>query len=108
DDPADRPAADFLEPGSRWNPLLNAVGNYISGGELADVSARDLASYDDTGVNWRVTEGDGTLVETYAAPLDLRRDCPVTLIDHAGARLRIATPQGDIAARAAIVAVPAS
>jgi len=108
DDPVDRPAADFLEPGSRWNPLLNAVGNYISGGELADVSARDLASYDDTGVNWRVTEGYGTLVETYAAPLDLRRDCSVTLIDHAGARLRIATPQGDIAARAAIVAVPAS
>jgi monoamine oxidase len=108
DDPVDRPAADFLAPGSRWNPLLNAVGNYISGGELADVSARDLASYDDSGVNWRVSEGYGTLVETYAAPLDLRRDCPVTRIDHAGARLRIATPHGDIAARAAIVAVPAS
>jgi monoamine oxidase len=107
-DPVDRPAADFLEPASRWNPLLNAVGNYISGGELEDVSARDLASYHDTGTNWRVTQGYGTLVETYAAPLDLRLDCPVTLIDHSGPRLRIVTPQGDVAARAAIVAVPAS
>jgi monoamine oxidase len=104
----DAPAADFLEPGSRWNPLLNAVGNYISGGELADVSARDLASYHDSGINWRVSEGYGTLVETYAAPLDLRVDCPVTRIDHSGPRLRIVTPQGDIAARAAIIAVPAS
>jgi monoamine oxidase len=107
-DPVDRPAAAFLAPGSRWNPLLNAIGNYISGGELADVSARDLASYHDTGLNWRVTQGYGTLVETYAAPLDLRFDCPVSLIDHSGGRLRIVTPHGDIAARAAIVAVPAS
>ena len=105
-DPADRPAADFLEPGSRWNPLLNAVGNYISGGELTDVSARDLASYHDSGTNWRVSEGYGTLVETYAAPLDLRFNCPVTLIDHSGPWLRIVTPQGDIAARAMISPPP--
>jgi monoamine oxidase len=108
DDPVDRPASDFLEPGSRWNPLLNAVGNYISGGELASVSARDLAVYRDTGTNWRVTEGYGALIETYAAPLDVRLDCPVTVIDHSGPRLRVATPRGDISARAAIVAVPAS
>ena len=107
DDAVDRPAAAFLEPGSRCKPLLNAIGNYISGGELADVSARDLASYHDTGVNWRVTQGYGTLVQTYAAPLDLRFDCPVSLIDHSGARLRIVTPRGEIAARAALVAVPA-
>jgi monoamine oxidase len=108
EDPVDRPTAQLLEPGSRWNPLLNAIGNYISGGELADVSVRDLASYHDSGANWRVTQGYGTLVETFAGPLDLRLDCPVTLIDHSGPRLRIVTPQGDITARAAIVAVPAS
>jgi monoamine oxidase len=55
-----------------------------------------------------VTEGYGALVETYAAPLDVRLDCPATLIDHAGKRLRIATPRGDIHARAAIIAVPTS
>jgi monoamine oxidase len=108
EDPLDRPASDFLEPGSRWNPLLNAVGNYISGGELDCVSARDLALYHETGTNWRVTEGYGALVEAYAAPLDIRLDCPVTVIDHSGPRLRVATPRGDISARAAIVALPAS
>jgi monoamine oxidase len=108
EDPVDRAASDFLEPGSPWNPLLNAVGNYISGGELDSVSARDLALYHDTGTNWRVTEGYGALVAAYAAPLDVRLDCPVTVIDHSGPRLRVATPRGDISARAAIVAVPAS
>jgi monoamine oxidase len=104
----DRPASDFLEPGNRWNPLLNSVSTYISGVELDQVSVHDLNNYHDSGTNWRVTEGYGALVEAYAAPLDVRLDCPATLIDHAGKRLRIATPNGDIAARAAIVAVPTS
>jgi monoamine oxidase len=50
--------------------------------------------------------GYGALVEAYAAPLDIRRDCPVTLIDHSGARVRVVTPQGELFARAVIVAVP--
>jgi monoamine oxidase len=106
--PPDRPASDFLEPGNRWNALLNSVSTYISGVELDQVSVHDLNNYRDSGTNWRVTEGYGALVEAYAAPLDVRLDCPATLIDHSGKRLRIATPNGDIAARAAIVAVPTS
>ena len=104
----DRPASDFLEPDNPWNPLLNSVSTYISGAELDQVSVHDLNNYHDSGENWRVTEGYGALVEAYAAPLDVRLDCPATLVDHSGKRLRIATPKGDIAARAAIVAVPTS
>ena len=50
----------------------------------------------------------GALVEAFAAPLDVRLECPATMIDHSGKRLRIETPHGDIRARAAIVAVPTS
>jgi monoamine oxidase len=109
-DPADRdrPAADFLEPGNRWNALLNSLSTYISGIELDQVSVHDLNNYHDSGENWRVVEGYGTLVEAFAAPLDVRLDCPATAIDHSGRHLRIATPHGDIRARAAIVAVPTS
>jgi monoamine oxidase len=109
-DPAlpDRPAADFLEPGNRWNALINSLSTYISGVELDQVSVHDLNNYHDSGENWRVTQGYGALVEAFAAPLDVRLDCPATLIDHSGGHLRIATPQGDIRARAAIVAVPTS
>ncbi|HEY2138033.1 MAG TPA: NAD(P)/FAD-dependent oxidoreductase [Xanthobacteraceae bacterium] len=104
----DIPAAALLEPGERWNPLINALSTYISGVELDQVSVRDLGNYHDSGENWRVLDGYGALVEAYAAPLDVRLDCPATLIDHAGPRLRIETPQGVLVARAAIVTVPTS
>ncbi len=104
----DRPAADFLEPGNRWNPLLDAISTYISGAELDQVSVRDLGNYRDSGENWRVVEGYGALVEAFGASLDVRLDCPATLIDHSGKHLRIETPRGEIRTRAAIVAVPTS
>jgi monoamine oxidase len=104
----DCPASNFLEPGNRWNTLLDSLSTFISGVELDQVSVRDLNNYHDSGVNWRVVEGYGTLVETFAAPLDVRLECPATLIDHSGRHLRIETPRGDLRARAAIVAVPTS
>jgi monoamine oxidase len=104
----DRPASDFLEPGNRWNPLINSLSTYISGAELEKVSVHDLNNYHDSGANWRVADGYGALVEAYAAPLDVRLECPATAIHHSGKRLRIDTPKGDLHAHAAIIAVPAS
>jgi monoamine oxidase len=108
EDKTDRAAADFLAPGCRWNGLLDALSTYINGVELAHLSAADFDNYRDSGVNWRVVAGYGTLIETYARPLDVRLDCPASLVDHSGARVRVATARGEISARAAIVAVPPS
>src|SRR5262249_32842171 len=47
----DQPASALLDPGSRWNELLIAVHTFVSGAELPQVSAHDLARYEDTGVN---------------------------------------------------------
>ena len=55
----DRPASEFLEPGSRWTPLLESISSYYNGAALDLVSTRDLGRYTDTGVNWRVVEGYG-------------------------------------------------
>jgi len=104
----DRPAAAFLAPGCRWSELINAVSTYISGAELDRVSARDLARYHDSGVNWRVVEGYGTVIAAHAAPLAVELDCPVRTIDRGGRRLRVETARGAIAADAAIVAVPSA
>ena len=101
-----RRMAEFLEPGGRWNALLGAMATYINGTTFDQLVVREYALYHDTGLNRRVREGYGALIAAYAAGLDVRTDCPATLIDHAGKRLRIVTPQGEIAARAAIVAVP--
>jgi monoamine oxidase len=106
--PTDRPASDCLEPGCRWNALLDALSTYINGVELDGLSVHDFVRYRNTGVNWRVEQGYGAVIEAWAIGLDVAFDCPATLIEHGGERLRIATPRGAITARAAIVAVPSS
>jgi monoamine oxidase len=104
----DMPAADLLEPGNRWNELIIAVGTYISGTELRNMSALDFEHYDDTEVNWRVLQGYGAAIAAHGEGVPVRFDCPVTRIDHRGKRLRIETAQGDIAADATIVTLPST
>ena len=102
----DAPASSLLDPGSRWNPLMNATSTYISGAELDRISLKDLDRYDPTDVNWRVVEGYGTLISRHGADVPQMLDCPVTAIDHGGKRLRVETGKGAIAADQAIVTVP--
>ena len=105
---ADRPAAALLEPRGLWNPLLNAVSGYYSGAELERVSLRDLARYEDDGVNWRVVEGFGRVVADHGADLTVALDCEAQRIDRRGRRLRVETTRGPIAADAAIVTLPSA
>ncbi|TMJ44405.1 MAG: FAD-dependent oxidoreductase [Alphaproteobacteria bacterium] len=82
DEKPDIPAATFLEPLGRWNALINAVSTYVSGAELDRVSSRDFLRYDDSGVNWRVVEGYGTVIATHGRDLPVVLGSPVHLIDH--------------------------
>jgi monoamine oxidase len=59
----------------------------------------------DTGVNWRVAEGYGTVIAAQAAGSPIRLNCPV-IIDHRGKRLAIETALGTVMADAVIVTVP--
>jgi monoamine oxidase len=104
----DAPASTLLNPASRWNPLLNAMSTYISGAELDRISLKDLDRYHSTDVNWRVVEGYGTLISTHGATVPLMLDCPVNAIDHSGARVKIETSKGAIAADQIIVTVPSA
>jgi len=104
----DVPCATALEPGSRWNGLINAISTYISGAEWDRVSAKDFDRYADSGVNWRVVEGLGSLVAAAGANLPVMLDCPVRGIDHSGKRPRVETTRGAIAADQVIVTVPSA
>lgn len=103
---ADRPAAAFLEPGCRWNPLIDAVSTYYSGVELERLSALDLARYREDNTNWRVVSGLGATIAAYGARLPAVLDCAVRRIDHSGKRLAIDTDKGTIRADRAIVTLP--
>jgi monoamine oxidase len=102
----DSAASTCLEPGNRWNPMIDAISTYVNGAELDQVSILDMDDYDDTEINWRVRRGYGALMTAYGAPCPLAFNCNVTLIDHSGKRVRIETSRGTLSAGQAIVTVP--
>ena len=102
----DGPANLCLEPGNRWNPMIDAISTYINGCELDQVSLLDMDAYEDTDLNWRVRRGYGALIAAYGATCPLALNCEVTLIDHSAKRVRIETSQGTLTADKVIVTVP--
>jgi monoamine oxidase len=103
---ADAPASAALEPGNRWNALINAVGTYISGAELDRVSLIDIDRYGDTETNWRVVEGYGLTIAAHGAKVPMMLECPVIRIDHSTFRIKVETTKGTVTADRAIVTLP--
>jgi monoamine oxidase len=102
----DSAASTWLEPGNRWNPMIDALSTYINGCELDRVSTLDMDAYEDTEINWRVRRGYGALMTAYGGPCPLALNTQVTRIDHFGRRVRIETSQGTLTADKVIVTVP--
>jgi monoamine oxidase len=104
----DQPASNLLEPGHRWNHLLDAVSSFVNGVELARLSTSDYAHYQDTRVNWRPLEGYGSVIAGAASGLNAVLDCPVSEVDHSGPRITVRTARGPVSADAVIVTVPSA
>lgn len=102
----DSAASDWLEPGNRWNPMIDAISTYINGVELDRVSILDMDAYEDTEINWRVRRGYGALIAAYGAACPLALNTRVTLIDHSAMRIRIETSRGTLTAGKVIVTLP--
>jgi monoamine oxidase len=102
----DAPASVCLEPGNRWNGMIDAICTYLNGCELEQMSLLDFEAYEDTELNWRVRHGYGALVAAYGAGLPIALSCNVSLIDHSGARIRLTTSKGTLTADKVIVTVP--
>jgi monoamine oxidase len=102
----DRPASELMEPGGRWNHLLDAISSYYNGAEYDQVSVVDYGTYEDDRVNWRVAQGYGAAIASFADLDRIVTDCAVTTIHHDGPRLQLETARGAIEARAVIVTVP--
>jgi len=102
----DAAASTCLQPGNRWNPMIDAISTYINGAEVDRVSILDFDAYEDTNLNWRVRRGYGALMAAYGASLPLAFNCVVSLIDHSAKGLRIETSLGTLAADKVIVTVP--
>ncbi len=104
----DRPAAELFVSGERWNGRMDAISGALNGARFAEVSTLDYDAYQDTGVNWRVIEGYGTLVERLGADVPVVLDCTVEHIDRRGAVLKIRTSRGLVEAATCILTLPTS
>ena len=106
--PASDRAADAMEPGSEWNPYLEAISAYINGDVLARVSIADYLAYDEAATrhNWRAPAGYGALISSgFPAGVGLRLSAPVNAVERVKAGVALATPQGEVRARCAILTV---
>jgi monoamine oxidase len=95
-------ASALLEPSGRWNPLIDAISTWANGVELDRLSVEDHRRYSDSGINWRVLEGYGTLIAAYGEGVPTRLGAVVQRIDHGGRRIAVETTCGTVAARALI------
>lgn len=107
DPPASDRATDALVPGDPWNAHAEALSGYMNGTGLDRLSVADFLAYDDAAgdANWRLPQGYGTLIAALMPPTTLSLANPVTAVDHGGGDIRVASRQGTITARAAIVTV---
>ena len=102
----DRAFSAFLDPDSRWNPLVRRIIAQITSHEAEDCSMEDYARYVEDGGDYPVENGYGALVAANAAGLPVTLSTPVTRIDWSGPDVRMDTPRGTLTARTIILAVP--
>jgi monoamine oxidase len=109
--PATDCAADALAPSCEWNTYIQAMGGFISGARLEQVSAADFAAYETaaTACNWRVPAGYGTLIAASLPPRVARQlSTPVQAISFEASGVLVETPAGSVRAKAAIITVSTS
>ena len=106
--PASDCAADALDPNGEWNPHIRAIVSFISGATLERLSAADYVAYDESSSenNWRLPTGYGALVaRSFPRGISLSLATPVESIALVAEGVTLATPTGEIRARAVILTV---
>jgi len=102
----DVPFSDFIDPASRWFPLLHQLIGQITSIDPENCSTLDASRYVYDGGDFPVKDGYGVLVARHAAGLPVTLSTPVTRIDWSGRDVRLDTPKGRVTASAIILAVP--
>jgi monoamine oxidase len=101
-------AADVIPPHPRLRAMLDSWFAALSGVEPERMSTLDYARYREDGGNWRIPSGYGALLTRRAAGVPVALSMPALRIDWSGPGVVVATPRGDLRARATIVTVSTS
>lgn len=99
-------AIEVLPRAGRWVALADAILAWDANVDLPDMSTLDMVRFQH-GADWPQQAGLGLLVAAYGRDVPVTPGCPVERIDWSGRGVRAETSQGTLAARAAVVTVPA-
>jgi len=102
----DRPLASLYPEGTTWKPIIDAVFTYIWGVNPSEISAKSAALDGDTGVNWRLPMGYGSVVARFGEGLPVITEAPVSRIALTREGVRVESAKGILEARSAVIAVP--
>jgi monoamine oxidase len=97
--------ADVVERDSPWTGYFDYWTSLNASVDSDQISAVDLYNYRDTGEDWPLKEGYGTLIARLAQGLPMELNAAVTDIDRTSKEISLTTPKGAIAAKVVIVAV---
>jgi monoamine oxidase len=103
----DIPASKLLDPAHRWYPVIRHWIKLMYSVEPEQVSTLDASRYNDTGINLAVQDGYGALIAKLARGLPIRLNTEVTKIIVGKRDVAIETNSGKLAAKTAILAIPA-
>jgi monoamine oxidase len=85
---------------------FDAVMGWWMGANSTRVSTLDFSRYLESGHNWSVRAGLGTVLAHAAGSLDVRLNAPVRALDLTGPHVRVTSDAGTLDADAVIVTVP--
>ncbi len=104
----DIPASTVIEDSGEFRTLFDVIVTWACGVECHELSTLDYSRYRDTGNDWPVPEGYGTIVARYGAGLPVRLNTPATRVRRGGKDIAVETPAGTLTAGAVIVTLPPS
>ena len=99
----DRPVSELLDFGGRFGPLRRHWIELLECAAPEDVSVKDAGRYQDSGVNYPVTDGYGRLMERLAEGLQIRFNCPVSGVGSRQDSVMLSGDFGTVRCQAAIV-----
>lgn len=100
-------AADLLDRGHAWYPMVRHWIQLMYSADPEAVSTRDAANYHDTGINLAVEGGYGALIAGLSDGLPIALNTPVLRLAAKPGGIEIGLSDSTLVAKAVVLAVPA-
>jgi monoamine oxidase len=100
--------ADVVPSDSRWRSIFDAIMTWSASVEVDAISTLDYATYRDTGKDWPVRDGLGTVIARHGADVPVTLGAPVEAVDWRGGAVVVSCSAGMVRSDAVVITVPTS